>query len=421
MNNQISSVSHMMRRALNTLNHKLMDHGERIAYLLLCMFKAENYTVEQLTKICYLGIFHDIGAYQLQTHNTLLDSQNPVAFEVADPIPHSVYSYLFLNEHEFFEEFADAILFHHFTYEKLLAEKCENKVLASRMFVLDKLDIMIMRGMVKTADDAISKLDNAVFCKEDVEFLLQLEKEQGIITKCLDGRYLDELLDFLVHNKNYGNYIESLIHMLPHAIDFRSEHTVTHTIATVEISVTLAKLLGMSENEISDIYFGALLHDIGKISVSTMLLEKTGKLTDNEFRIMQDHILLSEYILKDCVSPEIFKIATRHHEKLDGTGYPFNLKGEELNLSERIVAVADVLSALLGKRSYKEPFSEDRVRDIMGDLSDKNKLCKTVIDIALENYELIHQVVYKCSEDAHKKYENLKKCADELIEKYQNI
>ncbi len=418
MNKKINNVFNMMRRALNTLDYQLMDHGERVAYMLLCMYEDEDVSNEELVKICHMGMLHDIGAYQTEMLDSLINSSDTFNFEVANTLSHSVYSYLFLNKHQFFSQMADAVLFHHFPYNKLLQTDCKNIKLAARIFIADRLDIMIIKGYAKTSDDLIKFLQNPVFSKEDAQKIIRLEKEKNVLTDLLKGNYVEKVLSFLNSSDIHENEMRELLLMLPNAIDFRSEHTVTHTAATVEISVLLSKFLGFSEHEVESVELGAMLHDIGKISVSPMILEKTSSLTDNEFKIMKDHVLLSEHILRGCVSDEVLQIAVRHHEKLDKTGYPKGLGADDLSMPEKIVAVADILSALMGKRSYKAPFSKEKVVGIISDMAQGNKICKKVTMCAIENYDILAQKTDSISDEMEIKYKDFRKCAQYLYDKY---
>ncbi len=421
MAQKINDVFNMMRRALNTLDYQLMDHGERVAYLLLNMYEADgDYTDEQLVKIAYLGIFHDIGAYQTEMLDSLVKSINAFSFEVANTLSHSVYSYMFLKRQSFFDEFSHAVLFHHFPYDKLMQSDCENKKLAARMFIADRLDIMVIKGYAKSPDDIMQMLKNPVFSPKDSAQLIEIEKSKGVISEMLSGRYVEKVHGFLNASHLHEESLRTLLLMLPRAIDFRSEHTVTHTAATVEISVMLAELLNLSEDEINSISLGAMLHDIGKISVSPMILEKTSSLTANEFKIMKDHVLLSEHILRGCISDEVLKIAIRHHEKLDGTGYPNGLKDKDLTLSERIVAVADILSALMGRRSYKAPFPKEKVISILNDMVEGNKICRLVAEVATKNYDSIAEKIDYISDEMEDEYKIFKQTASELYLKYSN-
>ena len=101
-------------------------------------------------------------------------------------------------------------------------------------------------------------------------------------------------------------------------------------------STSTARILGMSEEQIRQIYYGALLHDLGKIGIPVEILEFPGKLSPQAMNIMRTHVNITEEILGGTIDPAITKIAIRHHEKLDGSGYPRGLKANELTL-ERCV------------------------------------------------------------------------------------
>lgn len=420
LRNQSIDVIGIMRRALNTLDYRLMDHGWKVGYFVYHLLKDdERYSQEQLVKICYTALFHDIGAYKTEELDSLSHAQEVFAFEIKNTIEHSIYGYLFLNEYEFFREFSDLILYHHFTYGRLLESDCANKELASIIFIADRMEILTKKKPNITPKELFKALENPVFNSKIVKKIREKEEAEGIITKYLDDFNLTEILNFLNEVELSSEQTLAFVDMIPHTIDFRSEYTVSHTVATVKISVMLAKLCGLEQDAIDKIHLGALLHDIGKISTPLEILEKDGKLTSYEFGIMKDHVVLSDYILKGCMSEEIVHIAARHHEKLDGSGYPKGLTKEDLTLSECIVAVADVLSALMGRRSYKEPYPEERVRRIVIENKEQGKLCGYVIDKALENYKLLQDGVDEVSFAAVARYHWQEKEAKRLDDLYR--
>ncbi len=417
MSKHIKSITRMMRRVFNTLDYHLMDHGDRVAYIVLQMFKSDNnLTQAQLSKICYLSMFHDIGAYNTETLDSLCEHSDHFRFELKNSIRHSIYSYMFFDNYKCFQRYTDGLLFHHFPYQELIKSDCKYMSFASRLFLADKIDMLIVRNPQITPEKILTILNNATICKEDLELLTKLEREEEVLTKAIRGSYHDELMSYLAKVEEEDE-LEAFIHIVPHSIDFKSEHTVTHTIATVEIAVTLAKLFNFSDFEIEEVYYGALLHDIGKVSVSTMVLEKDGSLSDQEFKYMKDHVILTEHILRGCVSDTVYNIAVRHHEKLNGKGYPNGLSEKDLSIAERIVAVADVMSALLGRRSYKDPFPPEKVKGILESLKDGNQLCPEAIDMALKHYDLIEEKVKKCSDDAMMRYHETKEKAKELAQR----
>ncbi|MEG1874311.1 MAG: HD domain-containing protein [Angelakisella sp.] len=417
----ITGVAEMLRRALNTLDHRLVDHGERVGYLVLRLLEEQGgQTAAELREGLYLALFHDIGAYKTEELSAMLNPEQLFSFEITNALSHSIYSSLFLRNFSALRDQGDAVLFHHFTYPKLLKTDCRNKVLAAKLFLADRIDIMLQNGLAANAEELLKRLDNPVFCPVAVAQLRRLEQTRGTVSKLMNGDYLDELNALFSAVPTNEEQTASLVRILPYAIDFRSEYTVTHTVATVEITLALAELLQLPDSEVEKLYYGSLLHDVGKISTSLLILEKQSQLTTLEFGFMQDHVLVTEMILRGGVSEEVLNIAVRHHEKLDGSGYPYGLTGDQLNQNERIVAVADILSALMGRRSYKEPFSEAQVCKSVAELAANGKICPDIVRLALENYSLLEHRVEQCSREAMERYRRMREDYYELLARYSH-
>jgi PAS domain S-box-containing protein/putative nucleotidyltransferase with HDIG domain len=154
------------------------------------------------------------------------------------------------------------------------------------------------------------------------------------------------------------------------AMDLRDKETEGHTRRVTELTVLLARALGLPEEEIVHLRRGALLHDIGKMGVPDAILLKPGPLTDAEWAIMRQHPTLAyEMLAAIAYLRPALDIPYSHHEKWDGTGYPRQLKGEAIPLSARIFAVADVWDALRSDRPYRPAWPEAKVRDQIRALS----------------------------------------------------
>ncbi len=149
-------------------------------------------------------------------------------------------------------------------------------------------------------------------------------------------------------------------------IDAKSPWTYSHSNGVASIAIALGRRLGMPERELRVLRRAALLHDIGKLGVSNLVLDKPGRLTDQEYTAMQRHTVYTASILSRVpVFAPIAADAAAHHEKLDGRGYHQRLTGAQLPLLARILAVADICDALRASRPYREGLPDDRVLDII--------------------------------------------------------
>jgi len=148
-----------------------------------------------------------------------------------------------------------------------------------------------------------------------------------------------------------------------HALDLRDKETEGHTQRVTEVTLRLARALGVGESDLMHIWRGALLHDIGKMAIPDAILYKPGPLTDEEWEVMRKHPVYAYELLSPIrfLKPAL-DIPYYHHEKWDGTGYPFGLKGEQIPKSARIFAVADVWDALRSDRPYRKAWKDEEAR-----------------------------------------------------------
>ena len=149
-----------------------------------------------------------------------------------------------------------------------------------------------------------------------------------------------------------------------HALDLRDKETEDHTQRVTDLTVQMAKMMGLDEETIIHIRRGALLHDIGKIGIPDKILLKPGSLTAEEWSVMRTHPILAYDLMApiEYLQPAL-DIPYCHHEKWDGTGYPRGLKGEEIPLAARIFAVVDVYDALISDRPYRKAWQKEQALD----------------------------------------------------------
>jgi len=384
LNLNIYQVIKILLRALDHIDVRLVDHGHRVAYIVYKMLQVDgSYNEREMQEICIVTALHDIGAYKTE------EIDHMMRFESADVFDHSIYGYLFFKHMSPLRKWAEVVLYHHMNYDMYQHLDRKHLQIADMIHLADRVDVMLQKGEQSLSLEEMARQQNLHFGTHAIELFQKVSEQHDLSGNIKNGSYLNELMDFGTTAEYSEETLLEFIRMIAYSIDFRSETTVSHVITTVCISMELGKLFGLNENDLEKIQLGAYLHDIGKISTPLGILEKPGCLTHEEMLIMKEHINVTREILKGRIHDDVLEIAYRHHEKIDGSGYPQKLKADKLTLSERIVAVADMVSALTGKRSYKESFPKAAVIEIMQNQRDEGKLCDRVLDSAIRHYDYI--------------------------------
>ncbi len=206
-----------------------------------------------------------------------------------------------------------------------------------------------------------------------------------------------------VLEKNAQNTIKSheqMIMSLAEIIEAKSGQTGLHVKRVSEYSKVLAEGLDMSTIAVDEIRVAAMLHDIGKLLIPSEILEKPGKLTDEEFLEIKKHTKYGYDLLENTTGTVLHKaknIAYEHHEKWDGNGYS-HIVGDEISLEARIVAVADVFDALVSTRSYKKPWSDEDAKQEI-EKSSGTHFDPEIVKVFIEQYDKILEIKNKYSDD----------------------
>lgn len=178
------------------------------------------------------------------------------------------------------------------------------------------------------------------------------------------SHYCEQALMNSILEQQLNNAQNDMIFLLSEIVEGRSKETSNHVNRVSEICAILAKLYGMNEEQIRLVRIASALHDVGKIGIPDAILNKPGRLTDEERTVMQEHTTIGYHILKE-IDTKIMHIsadiAYEHHEKYNGKGYPRGIAGETISIYARIAAIADVFDALACERCYKKPWPREKI------------------------------------------------------------
>ncbi len=394
-------------KSLQYYDSRLVDHGLRVAYI-------ADKLLDELTdksnidrkNLFLLSLFHDVGAYKTE------EIDNMVEFETENVEAHSVYGYLFLKYLSPLSDFSEVLLYHHTDYKELKNVDPITAKYAQIIYTADRVDIAIATGT--TIDKLAQKLRRVNHFDE--KYIVALETAIGSFDENWQDNvssWFYEEIDFLHITENEA---KEYLKMIIQTIEFKSNVTMMHSINTTAICMFLSEKLNMSDFEKQNLYYGSLVHDIGKIAINKEVLEFNGRYTGEQMNEMKRHVNFTETILGDIFEEDIIKIATGHHEKLDGSGYPYSIAEKDLTLSQKIVVVADITSALIGKRTYKESYSWDKSIEILYAMAKDNLIDIQIVDIIAQNTEEISKVVEKNSRQVIEIYESMQTEYNNLID-----
>lgn len=194
--------------------------------------------------------------------------------------------------------------------------------------------------------DRLARLPDAVLCAVENARLAAERRQSNIKLAESERKLKNSLLNF--------------VRSIASIASLRDPYTAGHQCRVAELAVAMAKEMGLSEFQIEGIHLGSMIHDIGKIQIPAEILCKPGRLSDLEYQIVKQHVIAGYEIMKDSEFPwPIAQMILQHHERLDGSGYPYGLTGDKIILEARILSVADVVEAISSHRPYRPALGID--------------------------------------------------------------
>lgn len=367
-----------LSRALDLIDPTLVAHHERVAYIAWRIAEEAGLPLEAENRIILAGLLHDSGALSLS------ERMGALKFEVEHPQHHAEIGYRLLKDFSHpalsFQEVAELVRFHHVSWR----ESSDVPLGSQILHLADRIAVLIggRREVLSQAEEIEQKIDRqagVLFSPDLVEGFHRLAAKESFWLYAAQPP-----LPSLRENREWGvSDVDGLLGMARlcgKIIDFRSSFTATHSSGVSAVAEAMARYSNMTEEECSMMRIAGFLHDLGKLAVPSEILEKPGKLTKEEFEVIRSHTFFTFVTLEAL--PELHLInswASFHHERLDGRGYPFHHGRRELSLGARIMAVADVFTALTEDRPYRAGMAQEEAVRLLEKMAFDGALDENVV------------------------------------------
>lgn len=405
----MSSLLGTLAKALNLIDPNVENHHQQTAYLAYMIAREAGFSPEELELTIYSALLHDIGFIanarvtsiaELESHSSELGR---IGASIIEGLPGtSVISDIIRycqNSWSYYLSFPEDVR-ERFRYSARISTVVHLADVASTMINPDEPIIHQSQSIRRS----IASMRDREFSGEAVDAFLSASEREFI---WMDLRYNPQFLTFFtgeIQPVSLDRTVE-LTGFMSRIIDYRSSFTAMHSAGVAASAEGLARKAGMSEDECKMMRIAGYLHDVGKLTTPAAILEKPGKLTDEEFDRIKEHPYYTRLILMDVEGfDRIANWAGFHHEKLDGSGYPFRFGAEYLDTGSRIMAIADIYSAITEVRPYRDGMKrEDAMRILKGD-ADRGKIDRSIVDLLDENYDEINSSRVAASEKEGARY-----------------
>ncbi len=404
--------------AMDLVSERLASHHKCVAYTAVSIADELGLSKEQKNQLLLAGVLHDSGALSEKERDDI------ATFDVERQHSHAELGYQLLKDFKPFFNIANIVRHHHISWNDGAGSEHNGEEvtigshilrLADRVDVLrlaDRVDMLIDKnhevlGQVARIQEEIRKKSGEMFVPDLVDAFINVSSKEYFWFD-ITSSSLRSVLARRARSETVELDMEGLLAlsaMFRQIIDFRSRYTATHTSGVAASAKGLAELAGFSKRECKMIEVAGNLHDLGKLAVPTEILEKPSALTPSEYNIVKCHPFYSFRVLEPVSGLEIInEWASFHHERLDARGYPFHYGEADLSIGSRIMAVADVFTAITEDRPYREGMSGEMALSILKEMADKQRLDLDVISLLSLNFDEINSRRIAAQEPASRRY-----------------
>ncbi|MBK9160451.1 MAG: HD domain-containing protein [Nitrosomonadales bacterium] len=382
--------------ALDLVGVTHIHHGKRVAYMAAECGKYLGWSGARLDDLFQAAILHDSGVSRTAVHSKLAQ------FEWEKEGDHCKVGAALLGTSKLLCHLSPIVRHHHTHWSDLkdmdLPE--EVKLSANCIYLVDRVDVLSLKYILEGTDILLGKDEvrekilgkrGDWFCPELVDAFMAISDSEAfwfsLEAEQVSG-YVSTWLSETVQQGMAFEELRSLVYIFSSIVDAKSPYTKEHSEGVANLARHIGNLFALPEDTCDMLELAGLLHDIGKLRVPDELLEKTGQLTDAESIVMRRHSFDTYAILRNIKGLERIALwAAQHHERVDGTGYPYHSREGGISLEARIVAVADVFQALAQERPYRGPLEPGVILPILKEQVAIGKLDAQVVSMVEANLQ----------------------------------
>jgi len=398
--------------AMDFIDPAVVSHHKQVASIAYRIAVEMGLPPARQQEIVLAGSLHDIGAFSLKERKDILE------FELVNPQQHADTGFALLRFFKPLANIAPLVRFHHLPWDHGSGAEFDKQpvpVASHILHLADRVAVLIHKKrevlcQVPAIRRRIGEETDKLFMPRVVDAFNGLASKEyfwlDIVSPSLQTGFSQKFKQTTIGLASED--MVSFSRLFPRIIDFKSSFTATHSSGVATVAELLARRLDFTDKECRLMRIAGYLHDLGKLAVPSEILEKPSRLETKEFNVMRHHTYYTYRILETIPLLQVLnKWASFHHERLDGTGYPFHLRSNDIPRGSQVMAVADVFTAITEDRPYRPGMTRKDAVKVLDGMAQHSALSKEIVAMLKANYDEIDAARKQAQASASMDYEGL--------------